>query len=103
MKNIKFKRGTEDLVSTGGNSVIGLFIKDLATSALPLNFQSRRLDAIADRDILLTTIGMLSNSRSDFTNVNLYANDTVLTQSFGIGKLASESTLAPPTKDIAQM
>jgi hypothetical protein len=60
---------------------------------LPANFQSRRKGAISDRDILMTMTGMLCNSRTDFTNANLYAEDTVFAHSFGIVELPSEATL----------
>ena len=36
---------------------------------------------------------MLCNSRTDFTDVNLYVNNTVFTQAYGIEKLPWESTL----------
>ena len=58
-----------------------------------MNFADRRSDAISDRDCLLTMTGMLCNSRTDFTNVNLYVDDTVFAQSFGIEELPSEATL----------
>jgi len=36
---------------------------------------------------------MLCNSRTDFINANLYADDTVFSHSFGIDELPSEATL----------
>ena len=38
-------------------------------------------------------IGMLANSRTDFTNVNLYNDDEVFSSSLGIDRLPSEETL----------
>lgn len=93
MKRLKLERGKEELCSTGGNHLCGHFLRAHAFAGLPANFQKRRSDAISDRDILLTMTGMLCNSRTDFTDVNLYAHDTVFTRSFGIDELASESTL----------
>ena len=93
MKRLKLKRGKEELNSTGGNHLCGYFLHNIAREHLPVNFQSRRSDAISDRDILLTMTGMLCNSRTDFTDVNLYANDAVFAHSFGIVELPSEATL----------
>jgi len=93
MKRLKLERGKEELNSTGGNHLCGHFLRGAAREHLPANFQSRRSDAISDRDILLTMTGMLCNSRTDFTDVGLYCDDTVFAQSFGIGGLPSESTL----------
>ena len=93
MKRLKLGRGKEELNSTGGNHLCGSFIREAARTHLPANFQSRRSDAISDRDILLTMTGMLCNSRTDFTDVGLYEGDTVFAHSFGIGELPSEPTL----------
>lgn len=93
MKRLKLERGKEELNSTGGNHLCGHFLREAAREHLPANFQSRRKGAISDRDILLTMTGMLCNSRTDFTNVGMYANDTVFAESFGIGVLPSEATL----------
>jgi hypothetical protein len=71
----------------------GHFLREPAREHLPRNFQIRRSDAISDRDILLTMTGMLCNSRTDFTNASLYAEDTVFAHSFGIEALPSEATL----------
>ena len=93
MKRLKLERGKEELNSTGGNHLCGHFIRAAAREHLPANFQSRRKGAISDRDILMTMTGMLCNSRTDFTDANLYAEDTVFAHSFGIDDLPSEATL----------
>ena len=92
-KQLKLEQGKDEIVSTGGNALCELYLKDVIDSNLPHNFQNRRSDAISDRDILLTMIGMLSNARTDFTNVNLYADDKVFSSAFGINQLPSEETL----------
>jgi len=94
MKRVKLERGKEELISTGGNHLCSHFLREAAfRKHLPTNFQSRRKDAISDRDILMTMTGMLCNARTDFTDVNLYAQDPVFMQSFGISVLPSEATL----------
>jgi len=93
MKRLKLERGKEELNSTGGNHLCGHFLREAAREHLPANFQSRRKGAISDRDILMTMTGMLCNSRTDFTNANLYTDDTVFAHSFGIDDLPSEVTL----------
>ena len=92
-KTFKLEQGEEQIISTGGNSLYSLYLNDICQSSIPENFQRRRLDAISDRDILLTMIGMLSNSRTDFNDVNLYDDDCVFADSLGIKRLPSESTL----------
>ena len=93
MKRLKLEKGKEELNSTGGNHLCGHYLRGAAREHLPANFQSRRKGAISDRDILMTMTGMLCNSHTDFTNANLYAEDTVFAHSFGIVELPSEATL----------
>ena len=93
MKRLNLERGKEELISTGGNHACGYFLREAARRHLPANFQQRREGAISDRDILLTMTGMLSNSRTDFVDVDLYREDTVFTHSFGIDELPAEPTL----------
>ena len=78
MKHYKLKIGKGELNSTGGNHLCGLLLGNLPKSTLPPNFQPRRTDAIADRDILLSMIGLLCNGRSDFNDIDLYRNDGLL-------------------------
>lgn len=93
MKRLNLERGKEELISTGGNHACGHFLREAARRHLPANFQQRREGAISDRDILLTMTGMLSNSRTDFVDVDLYREDIVFTHSFGIDELPAEPTL----------
>lgn len=100
IKRLKLKRGKEELTSTGGNFVCGHFLRGIGLAFLPLNFQKRRSDAISDRDCLLTMTGMLCNGRTDFTDVGLYAEDCVFSESFGISQLPSEATLRQRLDDL---
>jgi len=90
MKQYKIKTGKGELNSTGGNHLFGILLKSHAQQAIPVNFQSRRSDAIADRDILLTQIGLLCNGRNDFNDVDLYRNDELFMNAFGLKTVASE-------------
>lgn len=45
---------------------------------------------------------MICDGRTDYTNVNLYSQDTVFTQSFGIENLPSESTLRQRLDELPQ-
>ena len=92
-KRFKLKKSKEELNSTGGNYICGQMISEEALEQVPENFQPRRKDAITDRSVLMTMIGMLCNSRTDFNDVNLYQDDTVFAHSFRIDKLPSESSL----------
>ncbi|VGO18380.1 hypothetical protein [Pontiella sulfatireligans] len=53
MKHYKLKTGKGELNSTSGNHLCSLVLGNLPKATLPPNFQPRRSDAIADRDILL--------------------------------------------------
>ena len=88
-QNLQLSRGNEELISSGGNALLGRYLRPLASTHLPTNFQPRRSDAISDRDILLTMTGMLCNGRTDFTNVKLYQADRVFRHGFGIKALPS--------------
>lgn len=101
MKRLKLKRGKEELTSTGGNYLCGVLLKGLS-SVLPKNFQPRRSDAISDRSLLHTLMGMLCNGRTDFTDVNLYAKDEVFANAYDIDRLPSESLLRQRLDELPQ-
>lgn len=90
MMRYNLKAGKGELNSTGGNYLGGLLLSDLARKALPVNFQPRRSDATTDRDILLSQIGLLCNGRNDFNDIDLYRNDVLFRNAFGIETVASE-------------
>lgn len=90
MKQYKIKTGKGELNSTAGNHLLGMLLERHARQAIPVNFQPRRSDAIADRDILLTQIGLLCNGRTDFNDVDLYRNDELFMNAFGLKTVASE-------------
>jgi hypothetical protein len=90
MKQYKIKTGKGELNSTGGNHLLGILLKNHAQQAIPVNFQPRRSDAITDRDILRTQIGLLCNGRNDFNDVDLYRNDELFMNAFGLKTVASE-------------
>ena len=91
MKHYKLTRGNSELNSTSGNHLCGLFLNQLTSDILPENFQHRRKDAISDRNILLTQIGLQTNARNDFNDVDLYRDDTVFKNAYGIKTVPSES------------
>lgn len=102
MKRLILERGKEELISTGGNYLMGHVFRELARKHLPKDFQSRREGSISDRDVLLTMTGMICDGRTDYTNVNLYCEDVVFTQSFGIVNLPSEPTLRQRLDELPQ-
>lgn len=93
MKRYKVKKGKAELNSTGGNYLCGILLEGHAKKSLPENFHSRRSDAISDQSVLLTMIGLLSNGRSDFNDVDLYRGDEVFANAYGIERLPSEPVL----------
>lgn len=93
MKRYKVKKGKGELNSTGGNYLCGMLLEGHAKRSLPENFHPRRSDAIGDRSVLLTMIGLLSNGRSDFNDVDLYRGDEVFANAYGIERLPSEPVL----------
>jgi len=90
MKHYKLKTGKGELNSTSGNHLCGLLLGDHVRQTIPVNFQPRRSDAIADRDILLSQIGLLCNSRTDFNDIDLYRNDELFMNAYGLKTVASE-------------
>jgi len=91
MKHYKLKTGKGELNSTSGNHLCGLLLGNIPETTLPPNFQPRRADAIADRDILLSQIGLLCNGRTDFNDIDLYRGDELFMNAFGLKTVASES------------
>lgn len=100
MKHYKFKTGKGELNSTSGNHLCGLLLGNLPKTTLPANFQLRRADAIADRDILLSQIGLLCNGRTDFNDIDLYRNDTVFINAYGLKTVASEAVFRQRFDDL---
>jgi hypothetical protein len=91
MKAYKLRIGKGELNSTGGNHLCGMLLGNQARQTLPENFQPRRSDAISDRDILLTQIGLHCNARTDFNDVDLYNGDELFKNAYGLKRVASES------------
>jgi hypothetical protein len=102
MKQYKLKTGKGELNSTGGNHLLGMLLGSNARHAIPVNFQSRRSDAIADRDILLTQIGLLCNGRNDFNDVDLYRNDEIFMNAYGLKGVASEPVFRQRFDDLPE-
>lgn len=100
MKHYKLKAGKGELNSTGGNHLCGLLLGNLPKTTLPANFQPRRSDALADRDILLSQIGMLCNGRSDFNDIDLYRGDEIFMNAYGLKAVASESVFRQRFDDL---
>lgn len=90
IKQFKLRKSKADLNSTAGNHLCGMILGNLAQRLLPENFQPRRSDAIADREILLTQIGLHCNARTDFNDINLYRDDALFQNAFGLKTVASE-------------
>ena len=103
MKRFKVKKGKGELNSTGGNYLCGLLLEGHAKRSLPENFQPRRSDAISDQSVLLTMIGLLSNGRSDFNDVDLYRGDCVFANAYGIERLPSEAVLRQRLDELPPM
>ena len=59
-------------------------LENCAKQALSENFQPRRRDAIRDRDILLSQIGLLCNGRTNFNDIDLYRDDELFKNAFVI-------------------
>ncbi len=100
MKHYKLKIGKGELNSTSGNHLCGLVLGKLPNTTLPPNFQPRRADAIADRDILLSQIGLLCNGRTDFNDIDLYRGDAVFMNAYSLKVIASESVFRQRFDDL---
>lgn len=100
IKHYKLKTGKGELNSTSGNHLCGLLLGNLPKETLPVNFQSRRSDAIADRDILLSQIGLLCNGRTDFNDIDLYRGDEVFVNAYRLKAVASESVFRQRFDDL---
>ena len=100
MKHYRLKIGKGELNSTGGNHLCGLVLGKLPMKTLPENFQPRRSDAIADRDILLSQIGLLCNGRTDFNDIDLYRGDEIFMNAYGLKTVASESVFRQRFDDL---
>ncbi len=92
MKKYELKQGHEELISTGGNYSNGLVLEN-ALKTIPENFKTRRKDAISDRSIIASQVGLYCNARNDFNDINLYKNDFNFMNAFCLNKLPSEETL----------
>lgn len=102
IKRIQLIQGKGELNSRAGNYFSGLVLGKLPRRILPTNFHTRRSDAIIDRDILLTQIGLLCNGNTDFNDVEQYKGDRLFTAAYGIKKLPSEATLRQRLDEMPQ-
>ncbi|MEK9984522.1 MAG: transposase [Opitutae bacterium] len=93
IQRIQLIQGKGELNPQAGNYFSGKVLGTLPRNILPKNFHTLRSDAIFDRDILLTQIGLLCNGRTDFNDVELYKGDRLFTSAYRIDRLPSEATL----------
>lgn len=100
MKHYQLKTGQGSLNSTSGNHLCGLILEKHPEKALPVNFQPRRSDAISDRHILLSQIGLLCNGRNDFNDIDLYKNDEVFMNAYGLKTVPSEAVFRQRFDDL---
>lgn len=100
IKQFAFRKGKADLNSTAGNHLCGLVLGNLPERFIPENFQPRRSDAIADRDILLTQIGLHCNARTDFNDIDLYRDDDIFKNAYGLKAIASEAVFRTRFDDL---
>jgi hypothetical protein len=100
IKQFKLRKSKADLNSTAGNHLCGMILGNLPQAHLPENFQPRRSDAIADRDILLTQIGLHCNARTDFNDIDLYRKDAVFMNAYGLKTIASEAVFRTRFDDL---
>ena len=100
MKHYKLKLGKGELNSTSGNHLCGLLLGKLPKTTLPKNLLKRRARAIADRDILLSQIGLLCNGRNNFSDIDLYRGDELFMNAYGLKAVASESAFRQRFDDL---
>jgi len=102
IKRIQLIQCKGELNSRAGNYFSGIVLGELPRNILPENYYNRRIDAIIDRDILLTQIGLLCNGYTDFNDVDQYKGDRLFTAAYGIGRLPSEATLRQRLDEMPQ-
>ncbi|NCD32710.1 MAG: IS1380 family transposase [Spartobacteria bacterium] len=102
MIRYKIKTGKAELNSTSGNHLCGLILSDTNQDAVPDNFQKRRSDAISDRDILYTQIGLLCNGCTDFNDIELYKGDSIFMNAYGLKNVASEAVFRQRFDDLPE-
>ena len=100
IKPFKIRQSKIDLNSTAGNHLCGTVLGNLPNLHLPENFQPRRSDAIADRNILETQIGLCCNARTNFNDINLYRNDALFMNAYGLKIIASEAAFRTRFDDL---
>ena len=100
IKPFKIRQSKIDLNSTAGNHLCGTVLGNLPNLHLPENFQPRRSDAIADRNILVTQIGLCCNARTNFNDINLYRNDALFMNAYGLKIIASEAAFRTRFDDL---
>ncbi len=93
MKQYKYEKGKSDINSSAGNYLSGAVLSHANPRQHLGDFQSRRSDAISDHDILMTMTGLLCNARTDFNDVDLFREDILFQDAYGLKNLPSEGSL----------
>jgi len=92
-KKYKLVRGKADLNSNAGNYLSGAILASARAEKHLEDFQKRRSDAISDHDLLLTLTGLMCNGYTDLNDVDLFRDDQLFRDAYGLEKLPSEPTL----------
>ena len=101
---IKLSFTNEKINAQGGLNLVGALLEKYSrVSELFKSKSARRSDRISDDDIIRTQIGLLSQARVHFEDVELFRQDEAegFRLSMGIDKIPSESTLRQRITELA--
>ena len=101
---IKLSFTNEKINAQGGLNLVGALLEKCSrVSELFKAKSARRSDRISDGDIIRTQIGLLSQARVHFEDVELFRQDEAegFRLSMGIDKIPSESTLRQRIAELA--
>jgi hypothetical protein len=90
MKKINIERGSKDLNSTGGLSLISA---QLSHHSFPSTYFTTRKDTTNTADYLYSYLGLLSLGKTEFDSIEKYRNNRLFKHCLGLDKVPSSSAL----------
>ena len=100
---INIAQGKEKINSKGGNILIGTQISNTGLEKMDhLTTSKTKHGEISHSDIVKMAVVLLANGKSDFSNIDLYRNDTLFQTVLNLKRVASSATFRQRLNELGE-
>ena len=100
---IKIAQGKEKINSKGGNILLGTQISNIGLEKMDhLTTSKTKHGEISHSDIVKMAVVLLANGKSDFSDLDLYRNDTLFQTVLNLKRVASSATFRQRLNELGE-